>query len=133
MLLALSIAMPQNALVIGWVAAVPDWIGLLPTGLAVRAVAAADATSAALFAAAMIGQIVALVAVGYVLLERQLRHGVVAAGGREAVARLPRGTPRMRDAVVGGGRCLRRCNGASSSFSAAIAPSRSRRFCSLSS
>jgi hypothetical protein len=106
MLLALSTAMPQNALVIGWIAAVPDWIGLLPTGLAVRAVAAADATSAALFSAAMIGQIVALVAVGYAMLERQLRHGVVAAGGREAVALLPRGTPRMGSAVVGSGRAL---------------------------
>jgi ABC-2 type transport system permease protein len=106
LLLTISIAMPQNALVIGWIAAVPDWIGLLPTGLAVRAVAAADATSAALWSAAMIGQIVALVAVGYALLERQLRHGVVAAGGREAGARQPGGARRMGGAVVGSGRVL---------------------------
>jgi hypothetical protein len=106
LLFTISIAMSQNAPVIGQIAGVPDWIGLLPTGLAVRAVAATDAASAALWSAAMIGQIVALVAVGHALLERQLRHGVVAAGGREAVARLPRGTPRMGGAVVGSGRAL---------------------------
>jgi hypothetical protein len=90
LLLALSIAMPDNKLLIDWVPALPSWIDLLPTGLAVRALAAANRSSMALWSAVMLGEIAALVAIGYALLQRQLRYGVVATGGREAVARRPR-------------------------------------------
>jgi hypothetical protein len=90
LLLALSIAMPDNKLLIDWVPALPSWIDLLPTGLAVRALAAANPSSMALWSAVMLGEIAALVAIGYAVLQRQLRYGVVATGGREAVARRPR-------------------------------------------
>jgi hypothetical protein len=90
MLLAFSIAMPGNSLLLDWVPALPGWIDVLPTGLAVRALAAADGSSMALWSAAMLGEIAAFVAIGYAVLQRQLRYGVVATGGREAVARRPR-------------------------------------------
>ena len=129
LLLTISIAMPQNALVIGWIAAVPDWIDLLPTGLAVRAVAAADTTSAALWSAAMMGQIAALVCWSGNCAMAWWRP---AAAKRSPVCRAGRDAWGARGSGAGE-RCLQRCNGGSSPFLPAIAPSWSRRFCSLSS
>ena len=126
LLLTISIAMPQNALVIGWIAAVPDWIDLLPTGLAVRAVAAADTTSAALWSAAMMGQIAALVCWSGNCAMAWWRP---AAAKRSPVCRAGRDAWGARGSGAGE-RCLQRCNGGSSPFLPAIAPSWSRRCCS---
>jgi ABC-2 type transport system permease protein len=89
LLLAMAMGLHDDSFVFGWVAALPDWMSWLPAGLVVRALASADAGSAARWDAAMAGEVVATVAVGYGLLHRQLRHGVVAAGAREAVRRMP--------------------------------------------
>jgi membrane protease YdiL (CAAX protease family) len=89
MLLAMSMGLRNNALVFGWAAALPDWATYLPPGLAVRALAATDTGSAVLWSTLMVGEIIVIVAAGYAVLLRQLQHGVVAAGAREAVARSP--------------------------------------------
>jgi ABC-2 type transport system permease protein len=90
MLVVTSMVMPQAKLVFGWASALPEWATWLPAGLAVRALASADGTMAALYFALMIAEILALVAAGGLLLHRQIRRGVVLAGVREAAARLPR-------------------------------------------
>jgi ABC-2 type transport system permease protein len=90
LLLAISMSVRDNVFVFGWAAALPEWATYLPPGLATRALAAADAGAAARWSALMVGEIVALAIVIYVVLLRQLRFGVVAAGAREAVVRAPR-------------------------------------------
>jgi ABC-2 type transport system permease protein len=90
LLLAFPMAMPRSGtFMFGWAAALPEWVGLLPAGLAVRAISAADGASALPWLALMLGEIVALVAIGSALLRWQLRNGVVAAGVREAAGRGP--------------------------------------------
>lgn len=96
MFAAMSMTLPDNLLVFGWASALPDWLKWLPTGLAVRALAAADLGSAALWILTMIGEILLLVAIGFTLLQRQMRGGVVAAGAREATVRVP---PSARQAM----------------------------------
>jgi ABC-2 type transport system permease protein len=88
-LFAMSMTVADNVFVFGWASALPDWTTWLPTGLAVWALAAVDIGSAALWSVIMIAEILLLVAVGFVLLQRQMRYGVVAAGPREAVGRRP--------------------------------------------
>jgi ABC-2 type transport system permease protein len=90
LLLAISMSVRDNVFVFGWAVALPDWATYLPPGLAARALAAADAGAAARWSALMVGEIAALVSIIYVVLLRQLRFGVVAAGAREAVIRAPR-------------------------------------------
>ena len=87
LLLAISMAVRDTVFVFGWAAALPDWIIWLPTGLAVRALATTDGGSAALWCAVMVGEVFVIGAIGYALLQRQLRDGVVAAGSREAARR----------------------------------------------
>jgi ABC-2 type transport system permease protein len=87
--LAFSMAMPNNTFIFGWASAMPDWAMWLPTGLAVQAIASADAASAAASVALMTAEIAAIVSIGFVLLRHQLRNGVVSVGAREAVARAP--------------------------------------------
>jgi membrane protease YdiL (CAAX protease family) len=89
LLLAMSIGLPGNTLVLGWAAATPDWVGWLPGGLAVRALAAADAGASAQWMALMAAEAAAVTAIGFVVLRRQMRNGVVAAGVREAARRPP--------------------------------------------
>jgi len=89
LLLAIAMGLRDDSFVFGWAAALPDWTNWLPTGLVVSALASADAGSAAHWYAALAGEVVVTVAVGYGLLYRQLRHGVVAAGARESVIRVP--------------------------------------------
>ena len=97
--LAFSMGMPNNTFIFGWASALPEWAMWLPTGLAVRAIASTDVASAATSSAMMVAEIAITVAIGFVLLRHQLRNGVVSAGAREAVARLPqaarRALPRM--------------------------------------
>ena len=87
MFLAMSMGMPSGTFVIGWAVSMPALIDWLPAGLAVRALAAADAGSAALWSAGLVSEILILIAAGLALLRWQIRNGVVAAGIREAVPR----------------------------------------------
>ena len=94
MLLAMSTAMRDNIFVFDWAAALPEWTRFLPTALAVRALAATDYRSAALWSGLLGAEILAVIAIGYAVLQHQLRNGVVAAGARESVGRLPRSARR---------------------------------------
>jgi membrane protease YdiL (CAAX protease family) len=95
LLLAASMAMPGgNGLVFGWAAALPAIMQWSPAGLAVQALAAIDVGWSALWSVMMLAEIGLLVALGAVLLKRQLRNGVVAAGVREAVVRSSPAAPR---------------------------------------
>jgi membrane protease YdiL (CAAX protease family) len=90
LLLALAMATRETSFMFDVAAALPAWLDYLPAGLAVRAIAAADGAAAAPWLALAMAQSLAVVAIGYALVYRQLRHGVVAGGAREGVARLPR-------------------------------------------
>ena len=100
LLLAIAMGLRDDSFVFGWVAALPDWTNWLPAGLVVSALASADAGSAARWYAALAGEVVVIVLVGYALLYRQLRHGVVAAGAREAVIRLPAAAHRADSTTI---------------------------------
>jgi ABC-2 type transport system permease protein len=88
LLLAMAVAFSDDLFVFGWARELPAWMGWLPSGLAVRALASADGQSA-VWTAVMIAELTVIAAVGYALLHRQLRDGVAAAGAKEA-ARAPR-------------------------------------------
>jgi hypothetical protein len=87
--LTMAVAMHETSFIFGWATEMPQWTAFLPSGLAVRALASADSASAAGYAVLMLGEIGAAAAIGSVLLRRQLRHGIVAAGVREAALRRP--------------------------------------------
>jgi membrane protease YdiL (CAAX protease family) len=95
--LAFSMAMPNNAFIFGWVAALPDWAMWLPGGLAVTTVASRDMGAAAMSSGIMSVEIAAAVVIGFLLLRYQLRNGVVSVGTREAVVRAP---PRERTSAT---------------------------------
>jgi ABC-2 type transport system permease protein len=101
MLLAMSMAMSDDAFIFGWLAAMPEWVTWLPTGLAVRALAAVDIGSATMWTGMMVAEIFVLVAAGLGLLQRQMRNGVVAMGAREAVARRPHAPGRADSPALG--------------------------------
>jgi ABC-2 type transport system permease protein len=86
--LAMSMAFSDNSFVFGWASALPESVRWLPTGLAVRALASADIGAAALWSITMIVEILIAVAIGFAVLHRQMRKGVVAAGAREGIARV---------------------------------------------
>lgn len=90
LLFAIPMAVRDTGFMFDWAAGLPEWVGFLPPGLAVRAIAAADGGTAAPWLAGIIGEVLVVVAIGYALLLWQLRAGVVAAGAREAVGRKPR-------------------------------------------
>jgi membrane protease YdiL (CAAX protease family) len=93
LLLVMAMTFRDDLFVFAWAKALPGWVGWLPASLAVRALASADGQSVALWSAAMIGEVVTIVAVAYAVLHRQLRNGVAAASAREA-ARGPRAASR---------------------------------------
>ncbi len=99
LLLAVAMTTGANAFVLAWAGAMPAWTIWLPPGLAVRTLDSADAAAAALWSLALVGEIGAVVAIGYALLRRQLRDGVVAAGAREAGVRVPRAARRAAAGV----------------------------------
>jgi membrane protease YdiL (CAAX protease family) len=86
--MAMLMAFSANSFVFGWALALPEAVGWLPTGLAVRALASADVASASLWSITMIVEILLAVVIGFALLHRQMRKGVVAAGAREGIARV---------------------------------------------
>jgi ABC-2 type transport system permease protein len=93
MFLAVSMAMPATSFVFDWATALPESAKWLPPGLAARAIASAEFGSAALWSAMMVAEILVAVGIGLVLLRWLLRNGVIAAGARETVARLPQSRP----------------------------------------
>jgi membrane protease YdiL (CAAX protease family) len=100
LLLLISLTIRDNTLVFGWAVATPEWVGWLPGGLAVRALAAPDGAAAAQWAALLVAEVALATALGFAVLMRLMRHGVIAAGVREA-ARRPMSTPRPVAARVG--------------------------------
>jgi membrane protease YdiL (CAAX protease family) len=100
LLLVTSMNLPDNTLVFGWALATPDWAGWLPGGLAVRALAATDGWVAAQWFGLMAAEAAVMTAIGFVVLVRQLRNGVVGAGVREAARRA---SPAPPVAASGGG------------------------------
>ncbi|CAN7551329.1 CPBP family intramembrane metalloprotease [Pseudoduganella sp. LjRoot289] len=77
----------NNSFTLDWARAFPAWTLWTPPGLAVQALTAHAAPNAALAVALLLVQTAALLAAGMALLHRQLRHGVVATGAREAAGR----------------------------------------------
>ena len=130
-LLAMAMVTPANAFVFDWAAALPDWAMWLPPGLAVRTLAAADGMSALAWCTIMLVEILFFVTAGLLLLQRQLRDGVVAAGAREAVIARPArrrtarglGLARRRARAAVG-----RCSAGSCACSRATAPFWCRRW-----
>jgi hypothetical protein len=94
LLVVISMSLPDNVLVLGWAGATPDWVAWLPSGLAVRALAATDIGAAARWFGLMTGELAVLIAAGFLLLQRQMRRGVVSVGVREAAVRRPAGAAR---------------------------------------
>ncbi len=90
--LAMPMAMHDSGFMFDIAATLPGWLNWLPPALVARAIAAADAGSAAHWIALALAEILAVVAIGYALLYRQLRYGVAAGG--EGIARVPRTAPR---------------------------------------
>ncbi|HLH91843.1 MAG TPA: type II CAAX endopeptidase family protein [Xanthobacteraceae bacterium] len=102
LLLVISASLPDNLLVAGWAGATPDWVAWLPGGLAVRALAATDVGAAAQWFGLMTGELVGLIAASFLLIERQMRRGVVAVGVREAAVRRPAGAAHPAVPAAGG-------------------------------
>ena len=86
--LAISMAFPADTFIFAVATALPDWTCWLPSGLAVQALAATEATRALMFTFLMLAEVAAVVVAGLWLLARQLRNGVVAVGVREAAGRV---------------------------------------------
>ena len=88
-----------------WAAAMPAWSGWTPPGLLVRVLNAASPAAALLPACLLLAQALLLMWLGMAMLRRQLRHGVVGAGQREASRKrspavLPAGQWRARIGTV---------------------------------
>jgi membrane protease YdiL (CAAX protease family) len=82
----------NNSFTLEWARSFPAWTLWTPPGLAVQMLTAPVAASAAQAAALLLAQTAVLLAAGMALLHRQLRHGVVASGAREAAKASTRAT-----------------------------------------
>lgn len=98
LIFVLSLASPGKLFLLDWAPVPYDWAKWLPGGLLVEAIASMDAGRALQWIALLMAEVAAAVAIGWVLAGLQLRNGVVAAGAREGVARLPRALPRPASA-----------------------------------
>jgi len=83
MYMGMSFGMGTGGFAHAWAAAMPAWSAWTPPGLLVSLLNAKGA-AAALPAALLLAQCLCLMLLGMALLRRQLRHGVVGAGQREA-------------------------------------------------
>ena len=83
MYMGMSFGMGTGGFAHEWAAAMPAWSAWTPPGLLVRLLNARGA-AAALPAALLLAQCLCLMLLGMAMLRRQLRHGVVGAGQREA-------------------------------------------------
>lgn len=84
MYMGMSFGMGAGGFAHGWAAAMPAWSGWTPPGLLVRLLNAASPAAALLPACLLLAQVLLLMWLGMAMLRRQLRHGVVGAGQREA-------------------------------------------------
>ena len=84
MYISVSFGMGTGGFAHAWAAAMPAWSGWTPPGLLVRLLNAGDLSAAVLPAALLLAQTLLLMLLGMAILRRQLRHGVVGAGQREA-------------------------------------------------
>ena len=84
MYMGMSFGMGAGGFAHGWAAAMPAWSGWTPPGLLVRVLNAASLAAALLPACLLLAQCLCLMLLGMAMLRRQLRHGVVGAGQREA-------------------------------------------------
>jgi ABC-2 type transport system permease protein len=100
LLVITAMGLPGNTLVHAWADATPDWAGWLPGGLAVRALAAADAAASAQWLGLMLAEVAAATVIGFLLLRHQMRNGVVAVGAREAARQPARPRPAAAPAGV---------------------------------
>ena len=83
MYIGMSFGMGTGGLAHAWAASMPAWSAWTPPGLLVTMLNAHGA-AAALPAALLLAQVLLLMLLGMAILRRQLRHGVVGAGQREA-------------------------------------------------
>ncbi|PHV31314.1 CPBP family intramembrane metalloprotease domain-containing protein [Janthinobacterium sp. BJB312] len=91
MYLGMSFGMGMGGFAYAWATAMPAWSHWTPPGLLVRLLNA-DGVAALLPAVLLLAQTLLLMLLGMAVLRRQLRHGVVGAGQREA-ARRPAAAP----------------------------------------
>ena len=84
MYMGMSFGMGASGFAHAWAAAMPAWSSWTPPGLLVRVLNAASLTAALLPACLLLAQVLLLMLLGMAMLRRQLRHGVVGAGQREA-------------------------------------------------
>lgn len=84
MYMGMSFGMGAGGFAHGWAAAMPAWTGWTPPGLLVRVLNATSPAAALLPACLLLAQVLLLMWLGMAMLRRQLRHGVVGAGKREA-------------------------------------------------
>jgi len=75
------------------VTAMPAWAVWAPPGLLVQSLNAADGWQGLLFMGAAWAQVLVLAALGVAWMRHQLRHGLLAGGGREAGGRVAAGRP----------------------------------------
>jgi membrane protease YdiL (CAAX protease family) len=86
----MALGMPQaNGFAMDWARGFPSWLSWTPPGLVLQAIQASDAMQLATRVALLLAQTGVLLWAGMALLRHQLRHGVVNAGARESVRRLP--------------------------------------------
>lgn len=105
MYMGMSFGMGAGGFAHAWAAAMPAWSSWTPPGLLVRVLNAGSLAAALLPACLLLAQVLLLMLLGMAMLRRQLRHGVVGAGQREASrkrspAALPAGQWRARIATV---------------------------------
>jgi ABC-2 type transport system permease protein len=81
--LAMSVGMQGGSFVLDWSKSLPAWAMWLPPGLAVRALTSTGLETAVPEAALLVLEVIVLGVMIFAILTRQLRHGVVASGGRE--------------------------------------------------
>lgn len=88
----------NNSFTLDWARNFPAWTLWTPPGLAVQALTAPTTAGAAQAAALLLAQTALLLMAGMALLHRQLRHGVVASGAREAASASARRRAQARQA-----------------------------------
>jgi ABC-2 type transport system permease protein len=86
--LGLSPGMPSGSGLVGrWALALPSWALWLPPGLAVQAMTGSTWPAGLGLLGLLAAEVILFAALGAALLKRELRHGIIAGGGREAARR----------------------------------------------
>ncbi|AIY43367.1 Abortive infection protein [Collimonas arenae] len=86
--LAIAFGMKTEiSFIFDWARAFPSWTAWTPPGLVIQAINAHDMTHALMASMALIIEVITIVCASILILQYQLRNGIVAAGGRESVKR----------------------------------------------